>query len=256
MWRLIASLVACLLLAASLRFLAERGATGAPRPANAPKDTGRVVIDGVEYRATRKVSPEGQGFGWVYGVEARDPKTGSRLWDVVVRESPRPGVVEGARTGEMGGMPSMLARSMMFDESSSLRSELSLQARGRAILATSPDGGAYLVDLASRRSRQLKAPAPPPKPPLMDARARGKVRCEVHDRALREGVVPIRYGLGFPQVGEYEARLARFPNANSSVGGGCVVGPSSEARVLFCPDCRDSEREHAESPAIPTKVAD
>ena len=41
---------------------------------------------------------------------------------------------------------------------------------------------------------------------------------------------------------EYEVRRARFPYATTSIVGGCVVGESREARVLYCPACRDAER--------------
>jgi hypothetical protein len=143
----------------------------------------------------------------------------------------------------------MLDPPWLSDDQFRARFTLKLAARGREILATSTDGGAYLVDPETRQVRQLQAPTPPRRP-IRDARLPGGTRCEVHDRSLLEDVVPIRYGFnaGVGNPEEYEVRRARFPNATTSIGGGCVVGPSREARVLYCPACRDAEREWTGKP--------
>jgi hypothetical protein len=133
--------------------------------------------------------------------------------------------------------------------------DLKLAVQGRRVSATTADGGAYLVDPETRQVHQLKAPSSPQRP-VLEARVRGKTRCDVHDRSLREDVVPIRYGFSVGILpGAYaEARRTRFPNANAWFGGGCVVGESREARVLYCPECRESEREWSEEPPVEPAV--
>ncbi len=73
---------------------------------------------------------------------------------------------------------------------------------------------------------------------------RGDVtRCDLHDVELQEGVVPIHYGLPGRLSNEEVNALKRFPYANTSYGGGCVVSEDSpkSAHVRFCPKCRESE---------------
>jgi hypothetical protein len=241
MSRLIISFVAILSLVAILRWGAAQVEVVSPRPKIAAKVSGLVVVNGVEYRPTLEVSRYGREFRQTYraNVEVRDPSRAERLWKVVIREATWPEAGQG-----------MLSFSGGNDDRIRSCFALTLAVQGRVICATTPDGGEYLLDPETRQVREVKAPSPPPKPPILEACASGKTRCEVHGRKLLEDVVPIRYGFGILQAGTHEARTTRFPNANSSVWRGCVVGPSSEARVLYCPDCRDSEGEWAESPTV------
>lgn len=75
----------------------------------------------------------------------------------------------------------------------------------------------------------------------LDRRTPG--RCEVHDRQLEDGVVPIHYGLVRCTKEEGDARQKGFPHARSDYLGGCVVKPPEKARVSFCPECRKAEAE-------------
>jgi hypothetical protein len=158
------------------------------------------------------------------------------------------GMQGGGRLGMQG--QGMLDTPWLSEDQFRAQFTLTLAARGREILATSTDGGTYLVDPETRQVRQVQAPTPP-KRPIRDARLPGGTRCEVHDRPLLEDVVPIRYGFnaGVGNPEEYEVRRARFPNATTSIGGGCFVGASREARVLYCPECRGAESEWASMPA-------
>jgi hypothetical protein len=67
--------------------------------------------------------------------------------------------------------------------------------------------------------------------------------CPVHHLQLQEDVVRIDYGLILPMEGEDEARQDQFPFANSSYLGGCCVSEPTRARVLFCSECREAEKE-------------
>jgi hypothetical protein len=230
---LVATFVAILGTAAILKWTAAQLIADAPRPKVPSKAIGLVLVDGVEYRPMREVSRHEQTFRQTYRgtVEAHDPGSGECLWKVTIREGAWPEVGLG-----MSDFPGV-DHNQFLD-----RFALKLSARGREIAAETPDGGIYLLDPETRRVRQLQAPSPP-KRPILDARLPGKTRCEVHDRALMEGVVPIRYGLCFPDAGDHQVRMTRFPYANPSVARGCVIGASSEARVLYCPKCREAERQ-------------
>ncbi len=70
----------------------------------------------------------------------------------------------------------------------------------------------------------------------------GKSVCEVHRETLKLDIVPISYGL--PSSDKFwqqhrNAEKERFPYANKSSGGGCIVRYASKAEVLFCQSCRD-----------------
>lgn len=237
---LIASFVAILGLAATLKWSAARLDAVATRNQGSRKPTTWVALDGVEYRPTTEASPPGRDSRRTHraNVEAHDPASGDLLWKVTVRE--------GTWSDGMRGM---------LDPPTSTHAQflagfaLKLAVRGRGVSVTTPDGGSYLVDPVARQVRELKAPSPP-KRPILDARLPGKTRCGIHDRSLLEDVVPIRYGFGMVQRAAYEARRTRFPYAVSSYGGGCVVGESREARVLYCPDCRDAERAWSKEPRV------
>lgn len=74
-------------------------------------------------------------------------------------------------------------------------------------------------------------------------------RCHVHGQPLQRDLVWVCYGLIRLDAEENRARKRLFPNARSSVLGGCVVGRLGERmEVRFCPACRAAEaswrREH------------
>lgn len=68
----------------------------------------------------------------------------------------------------------------------------------------------------------------------------GITKCKVHNTLLRKDRVDIIYGLMGFQKGYWQARKKLFPNANSYIGGGCVVETDSPryAEVLYCVHCR------------------
>lgn len=66
--------------------------------------------------------------------------------------------------------------------------------------------------------------------------------CPVHKKELREGVVPIRYGMPAPMPKPLqEAQAKLFPLARRFVLGGCVVHDVKTAKVRYCQDCRSAE---------------
>jgi len=71
--------------------------------------------------------------------------------------------------------------------------------------------------------------------------------CKVHHGKLTRATVPMLYGLtpGPPYPVETEERL--FPNALTSVEGGCVVMPAKEAIVLQCQKCIKAKTKWAKS---------
>jgi hypothetical protein len=75
--------------------------------------------------------------------------------------------------------------------------------------------------------------------------------CKVHKIALTEALIPISYGLHRPPERWKQARRALFPNANSSIPGGCVVHSSRPkmTRGAFCPKCREVEEEWLRRPS-------
>ena len=223
---LVATFAGIVGMAAILRWGAAQVEAVPPRPKDAATANGWLVVDGVAYRPTQEIHNQNRSFRPAYraNIEARDPGSGDLLWMVTVRES---------ETG-----PDMLD----LPDVSPDRFALKISARGRGVSAETPDGGVYLLDPETRRVRRLKAPTPPVRP-VLDARLPGKTRCEVHDLAFLEDVVPIRYGLPSFHAKLAEARSTRFPHASRSFAGGCVVGASREARVLYCPECREAERE-------------
>jgi hypothetical protein len=66
--------------------------------------------------------------------------------------------------------------------------------------------------------------------------------CEVHGFKLEKDKVEIAYGLMLLDPNANEA-AKNFPNANRSVGGGCVITDESPkyAEVLYCRACRAAE---------------
>jgi hypothetical protein len=78
--------------------------------------------------------------------------------------------------------------------------------------------------------------------PLLNIPGNGAT-CPVHHVMLQEDVVPIHYGLIRISEQEHNLRTKRFPYANSSHLGGCCVQDTRRARVMFCPECREAEKE-------------
>jgi hypothetical protein len=66
-------------------------------------------------------------------------------------------------------------------------------------------------------------------------------KCEIHDYILLRANVPIHYGLISIDDEFIEAREKLFPNANTSVMGGCVLEDESEMELLICEKCREAE---------------
>jgi hypothetical protein len=236
---LMASLVAIVGLAAILKWSAARLIADAPRLKSPAKAIGLVLVDGVEYRPMRETFPDERSFRMNYRavVEAHDLASGERLWKVTIREGVWPQM-----RPSMDDFP-RVDHNQFLDQFA-----LKLSVQGREISAETPDGGIYLLDPETRRVRQVKAPTPP-KRPILDARLPGKPRCEVHDLALIEDVVPIRYGFLVFEPGPPEVRKARFPHSSHFVPRGCIVEAAREARVHYCPRCREAEREWAAASA-------
>jgi hypothetical protein len=67
--------------------------------------------------------------------------------------------------------------------------------------------------------------------------------CPVHHITLEEDIVRIVYGLLDLPEDEFESRQEGFPFANSRYLGGCCVQEPRRARVLFCQECRENEKE-------------
>ncbi len=67
----------------------------------------------------------------------------------------------------------------------------------------------------------------------------GSGTCEVHGRKMLSVLVPVAYGLRVFDPKFEAVREARFPHAESSYDGGCVVvdGSPCRATVLMCPEC-------------------
>jgi hypothetical protein len=91
--------------------------------------------------------------------------------------------------------------------------------------------------------------------PILDARfKKGPLdpelingNCPLHDVSLREGIVPILYGIPDFQEGYSAAKRDQFPLANSRYLGGCYLQKSLLARVRYCPECRKAEKEWKEN---------
>lgn len=68
-------------------------------------------------------------------------------------------------------------------------------------------------------------------------------KCELHKTELEDGFASISYGLiHFPDK-DFETKSKLFPNANTSVHGGCVIEEKSRTEVKFCPLCRKAEED-------------
>jgi hypothetical protein len=81
--------------------------------------------------------------------------------------------------------------------------------------------------------------------------------CEVHGEVMKVMKVPLIYGTpimneAFKKLIEDRARL--FPNAHSHFLGGCSLGSRGPAmEALVCAQCREAEKQWAESTGLPTE---
>lgn len=66
--------------------------------------------------------------------------------------------------------------------------------------------------------------------------------CPVHQLHMTRQTIPISYGFPSYTSSYLKALKTRFPCANSSVLGGCVVGPEKYARSFRCKRCIQEER--------------
>lgn len=105
-------------------------------------------------------------------------------------------------------------------------------AAGRALYSLFFRVGATVLVMASiGGGGSALAKVAPPRP-----------RCVVHGTVLKQGRVPVVYGLHYRDKDEIAARPRLFPNSNKSVGGGCVVGRHGASQVvLYCDLCRTAE---------------
>ena len=78
--------------------------------------------------------------------------------------------------------------------------------------------------------------------PMVEKVAPPGTLCEVHGIPLREGVVPIIYGLFKRSEDEQIAQRTLFPHANSFYNPGCNEEAPKRARVSFCPECHKAEK--------------
>jgi hypothetical protein len=74
---------------------------------------------------------------------------------------------------------------------------------------------------------------------ILDLTSKRKAaECEVHGQRLIQTLVPIEYGLVMHEPEYLLGLRAIFPNATMVVGGGCIAGEETHARVKYCPQCR------------------
>src|SRR5438094_6798248 len=68
-------------------------------------------------------------------------------------------------------------------------------------------------------------------------------RCPLHNVPLKETTVSIVYGYLMRELVEQLVRPIFFPYANTTVGGGCIPGPETEAQVFYCDVCCEAQRQ-------------
>jgi hypothetical protein len=120
------------------------------------------------------------------------------------------------------------------------QSQSSGQPQGEAII--------NLSDVISKRidvdtADRARLPFGLTKHPLMDKEG----LCKVHHEKLTRAMVPMLFGLrpGPPYSKETEQKL--FPNALTSVDGGCLVGSVKVAIVMQCQKCIEAKKKWFES---------
>lgn len=96
-------------------------------------------------------------------------------------------------------------------------------------------------DRLPRAKHQVPNSSPTPagsEDSIVDKTRPGAV-CEIHGVPLLVDIVPISFGK--PDTDSESEQHQLFPNARSSVGGGCGVQGPRRARVSYCPECRKME---------------
>jgi hypothetical protein len=68
--------------------------------------------------------------------------------------------------------------------------------------------------------------------------AKGPI-CRIHKEPLKEGQIPIIYGLFHLPTGYFETMKTRFPQANNFAFGGCVTRRKKYRKVKYCEACRN-----------------
>lgn len=93
------------------------------------------------------------------------------------------------------------------------------------------------LDEAARSRRQTRNA--PPEDKIMNVTFYlKKSACDVHGDVMFPAVVPIEYGLVLHDTDFRHARGALSPYAVNVLGGGCIEGEETHARVKYCPRCR------------------
>jgi hypothetical protein len=132
---------------------------------------------------------------------------------------------EGVLKAVDAGNSAELWRTPIVDEGKKTRI-VGLAAIGRGLIVETNGPGIFFVDTTTHQAE-----------PVLDLRkSRGKDRCEIHDRATIDALVPIHYGFatGRPLT---EKQREQFPLASRPIEGGCCVMPEKVAIVRLCPDC-------------------
>ena len=80
-------------------------------------------------------------------------------------------------------------------------------------------------------------------PPLADGKSNQFGSCSVHNESLKVGSVPVAYGLIMASAIYLKAQSRLFPNASTTISGGCVIHPGrqTESMTLYCESCRRTE---------------
>lgn len=206
-----------------------QGATMLPAQAKrvAPPAVAPVREKGVEYRAEHeRYSEKGAPAGIRGFLTAVDEKSGKELWKARLYDRRFQGQME-------------------TDVQEVYVKSLHLEAPG--ILAITEDETGYLVSREKHTVRKLPevrgslANLGGPGGPKIWTLSGDKKTCELHQVTMGEDIVPMRYGLIRFLPEEAKARMAKFPNANTTQMGGCVVRPTAWAQVRFCSRCREAE---------------
>lgn len=193
----------------------------------APPVAEPVREKGIEYRAVHeRYSEKGAPAGIRGFLSAVDEKSGKELWKSLLYDL-------------------RYKRDRETDVQDVYVKALFVEAPG--ILAITEDETGYLVSRENRNVRKLpdvrgslahRAGAGSPK---IWSILGDKETCELHQVTMGEDIVALRYGLIRFPPDETKARLAKFPNANTSQMGGCVIRPTPWAQVRFCSRCREAE---------------
>ena len=111
-----------------------------------------------------------------------------------------------------------------------------LRTLGAVLLLAACSGG-KASPLTAIRSPAFDAAAPV-EVVAPDRHSLGKVQCEVHGSTLITAIVPAT--MGEPDYDpEYVAASRRlFPNANVTVGLGCLDPAAGRVRAKYCTECR------------------